>query len=357
MTHTPPSEAAASSPFLHQGYLESAANRECDFPEPIRVLAAEVLRMRAQCPPTAEVEKLRHAAREANSLRLHLSNINSALTEAGQPHRHLAGERDAWKRNADACGGGLTPLGIDWRSALVAVDSELAKAGVTVTATMTHAEAVAQLRGARDRWRERFEAADKESGATAKRILAMCDLLAEAGFSWTGAESHAAGLRNAVNAALAELARLRKESKRDQVAKQQAIIDEVARLFPGKGPLLERVRAASKDAPITDLQYDRAALDAEVEKRGIGSVPATWREGGKQVLGFFGSCKVGPATGQPRTEVPVGPDGSGTVVELGEAFREEMRQAGECATEFWRLRHLHAAVTELAKVVERGGRL
>lgn len=197
MTHTPPSEAAASSPspYLSQSFLESSAR--CDCGAAACVLSAELLRMRAQCPPTAEVEKLREAARSANALRLHLSNINSALFEAGRPHRHkgddlerirdLAGERDAWRHQANR-----------------------------------------------------------------------------------------------------------------------------------RGDDLNRIRAL---------------------------VP------------------LAAATGQPRTEVPVGPDCSGTVVELGEAFRRNLANAVDClpsdghpidaGTIKLAIRNLHAAVAELAKVVER----
>lgn len=132
--------------------------------------------------------------------------------------------------------------------------------------------------------------------------------------------------------------------------------------WASKMPLLER-RQREPAAPITDLQLDRVSLAAEMGKSGIGMVPATWCEGGKRVFGTIGGCKVGPATGQPRTEVPVGPDGSGTVVELGEAFRRSLANAVDClpsdgqpidaTTIKLSIRNLHAAVAELAKVVER----
>lgn len=662
MTHTPPSEAAASSqsPYLDPNFLESSAR--CDCGQPQCVLAAEVLRLRAQCPPTVEVEQMRadlaqlreaiglmttakpdmlvdvrdpigmarqvvemvermrqdwlttfdasieqkkraekaeaiaeqngKAATERGDLIERLRGIlfctfpaeptleeqakaMVAAAKNGAPPVvsydrlfmvHLPGE---WSSSADeffvyrrvsntpwvtvhwrhgpgisnsrpentekadgfpsefreacmtfdtflrrcgfdvskleglmpvwwvieaakllrepvvAIGGSLTDEARTAVAAIRDLGPELAKAGIQVGPRCSHAEAVAQLRGARDRWRERFEAADKESGATAKRILAMCDLLAEAGFSWTGAESHAAGLRNAVNAALAELARLRKESKRDQVAKQQALLDEIARLFPGKGPLLERVRAAAKPAPsawrerfmrlrdgikaqiawctlpggapFAGMHKEHAALSCALAnadallKEAAGAGGSSWASGlslferrsckEPKVIGEFNllpsdatkrkclveelrqvvnrnsiehACgdtpdfilaevmvdaafafgkftrsrdahvggrsfsnpgqpfdpsdpigpKFAPATGQPRTEVPVGPDGSGTVVELGEVFRREMLLAttshiaapvfGETLTDVC-LRHLHAAVAELAKVVERGG--
>jgi hypothetical protein len=54
------------------------------------------------------------------------------------------------------------------------------------------------------------------------------------------------GLGSRVGAATAELLRPRKESKCDRVANQQALLDEIARLFPGRGPLLERGRAPAK---------------------------------------------------------------------------------------------------------------
>lgn len=65
--------------------------------------------------------------------------------------------------------------------------------------------------------------------------------------------------------------------------------------------------------------------------------------------------KVGPATGHPRTEVPLAADGSGTVVELGEAFWVAMRESGTADHEGQCLRRLRDAPAELAKVVERIG--
>ena len=333
------------------------------------------------------------------------------------------------------------------------VGPELAKAGVPVGPRCSHAEAVAQLRGERDRWREKFEAADHRVAAA--WVTSAADRLFEMGFSC------AQGVRVALNKALNELTRLRKESKRDQVAKQQALLDEIARLFPGKGPLLDRVRLAAAVAdealaeafreagagsswasmlPLLErrpsYEYDPAEPVGCMENllpKSVASIEppdsvklAEWpvlsrnvRHAREQIdklnaavapyrdlphplgqrstestidfacrliaerlpkvgpaTGLSGPCTidgkphvlreaVGPATGQPRTEVPVGPDGSGTVVELGEAFREEMRQAGPSGLVFdqlfgetpseCKLRHLHTAVGELAKVVERIG--
>ena len=75
--------------------------------------------------------------------------------------------------------------------------------------------------------------------------------------------------------------------------------------------------------------------------------------------------KFAPATGQPRTEVPLAADGSGTVVDLGEAFRQNLSNAVDClpsdgqpigsTTIRLSIQNLHTAVAELAKVVERIG--
>lgn len=369
------------------------------------------------------------------------------------------------------------------------VGPELAKAGIQVGPRCSHAEAVALLRGERDQWREKFEMADREAANAARWGISTGERLTAAGFALRAPKE--AGLHGAVLEALAELTRLRKESKRDQVGRQQALLDEIARLLPGKGPLLERVRHAAKVASddaiaesiMADLGIDDEAREAMrqmidgafrarckvslsdvpklaqslLERRSLpakegplpgsfcgtnqpempplkadapcGYKPASHRDdfdnapnfggkfapatgqpraggvvaagtipgaspfppfhhGGKvgsatetvdalcgnepsahkQEFTAFGESlrgcaapKVGPATGQPRTEAPLAADGSGTVVELGEAFREAMRWASEktksitgAPTEA-RLRYLHTAVAELAKVVERIG--
>lgn len=549
MTHTPPSEAAASSPspYLSEAMLRAQANPDCAFSDAVQVLSREVLRLRAQCPPTEEVEKLRHAAREENRLHLHLSNIDTALAEAGQPHRQkgdelerirdLAGERDAWRHQANRLGddlnriralvpladeqsptfdvirgellrlmqrataaeakGGLTVqfsefFGCDLDEARTAVAAirdlgpELAKAGIQVGPRCSHAEAVAQLRGERDRWREKCEQAHQMVDEAARFEGAVVADLATHGFFSAGGLR---GVRFAVQRVLAELARLRKESKRDRAAKQQALLDEIARLFPGKGPLLERVRAAAKPAPsawrerfmrlrdgikaqiawctlpggapFAGMHKEHAVLscaltnaDALLEEAAGESV--SWvgglslferrscQEPKAEPLPFTGSdllpsdatkrkriveelrqvvnrnsiehaCgdtpdfilaeamldaafafgrftrsrdahlggrsfsnpgqpidpsdpigpKFAPATGQPRTEVPVGPDCSGALVGLGEAFRRNLANAVDClpsdghpidaTTVKIAIRNLHAAVAELARGVERIG--
>ncbi|MBL8735244.1 MAG: hypothetical protein JNL12_02335 [Planctomycetes bacterium] len=89
---------------------------------------------------------------------------------------------------------------------------------------------------------------------------------------------------------------------------------------------------------------------------------SAWRSSSQ---GTISGCKFAPATGQPRTEVPVGPDGSGTVLELGAAFWRNLANAVDClpsdghpidaVTIKIAIRNLRAAVAELAKVVERIG--
>lgn len=429
MTHTPPSEAAASSPspYLSEGMLRAQANPDCAFPDAVQVLSREVLRLRAQCPPTEEVEKLREGARSANALRLqlskveeerdawrhkadtlgadlnrlrslvptacdeqttfdavfnrlqnlraenekqsyalrenaelhlHLSNIGSALAEAGQPHRHkgdelerirdLAGERDGHRdevkrlraendryvRCIDAIQEPALPA--EAQTAIAAmrdIGPELAKAGVPVGPRCSHAEAVAQLHGERDRWREKFEQAHQLVDAAARFEAQAVTNLAAHGFFAAGGLN---GVLHAIGKALGELNRLRKESKRDQAGKQQALLDEIARLFPGKGALLDRVRAV-------------AAMRPSFTNPGQPFDPS-------DPIG----PKFAPATSQPRTEVPLDADGSGTVVELGEAFRRNMANAVDCLPDSDRLdggtikiaiRNLHAAVGELARVV------
>ena len=558
MTHTPPSEAAASSPspYLDPDFLRSAANPDWGSSEPVRVLSAEVLRLRAQCPPTEEVEKLRAEldklrwakddvarlrAEKCSEVAVAIEHLRRAGIIVGSPTagptpgvaigepmtlastigmlcderaRILAGlgreakalleasfmlrcaeggrplpaprveetfgifealrkviaDRDAAKgeefrgpngrlfRLSSAewesgnAGGMPSMVGIygsgdmgrgevayyersskafprgpgvkasdlldfgpaEAQSAVAAIRDlgpELAKAGVPVGPRCSHAEAVAQLHGERDRWREKFEAADHRVAAA--WVTSAADRLFEMGFSC------AQGVRVALNKALNELTRLRKESKRDQVAKQQAIIDEIARLFPGKGPLLERAKHAAKVVQENDTAeriLGTLGIGQEECRRAVGQMvddaakkhaPPSWLEDmrktqpkpdadrkpiekiveeairrveqKREASGLSGPCTidgkphvlreaVGPATGQPRTEVPVDADGSGTVVELGEAFRRSVLLAtpgkglplgsrdgcllGE-SVDAAKFRHLHAAVSELAQVVER----
>ena len=344
--------------------------------------------------------------------------------------------KDAWPRTADNVRKALIEEAQTAIAAMRDVGPELAKAGIQVGPRLSHAEAIAQLRGERDRWREKCEAAHQLADEAARFEGAVVADLATHGFFAAGGLG---GVRFAVGKALTELARLRKESKRDQVAKQQALLDEIARLLPGKGPLLERVKHAAKmveqDAIAErlckelDINPEKVWLEAmrkSQPKRDVALAPIKGfvdeairkvvdrasKDGGLPAFGDpfglfarrslptkekipgdwcgtnrpetpplepkpdlgdalnFGlkyprsQPKVGPATGQPRTEVPVGPDGSGTVLELGEAFRDAMRMASptsrllplwdETAPEA-RYRFLHTAVAELAKVVERIG--
>lgn len=325
------------------------------------------------------------------------------------------------------------------------VGPELAKAGVPVgmcvgggTRPLSHAEAVAQLRGERDRWREKFEAVDREAAEAARWGINTIKLLADAGFLPRAPKE--AGVHEAVVAALAELNRLRNESKRDRAEKQQALLDQIAQLLPGKGDLLGRVQKgaalakigaeASNDgwrerfmrlrdsikvqlawcstpsgtphpgmlaehrvlscalknaeAMLREASGDLASLPSLPAKEGplpgsfcgtnqpempplkadapCGYKPASHRDDFDNAPNFGG--KFAPATGQPRTEAPLAADGSGTVVELGEAFRTAMINAsvltmadilpGE-SIEAAKLRHLREAVAELAEVVERIG--
>lgn len=541
MTHTPPSEAAASSPdhklqvpsaLPDERALQHIARSEDGYyPPAMQAMAREILRMRTQCPPTAEVEKLRHAAREENLLRLHLSNIDSALTEAGQPYRHkgdelerihdLAAERDSAKAATAAAQDELAqlrqaiglmttakpdmlvdvrdPVGMAqqvvamvgrlkkdclanfdasneqkkraeaaeldrgrhqverdaFRRDILAASKALTDAGVEHS---TLDSGIRELAGARDRLRsfaERNGKAATERGdwlqAAAKAVgckpqdlqkecasrekmlvafmhagrlrfgvdiepqmlalaaeveefrssahrdacMAIETFLRRCGVDMVKAEGLTAPhwtiaaakciKRSGGNGgpeAILELVRLRKESKRDQVAKQQAIINEIARLFPGKGPLLERVRRVAAAAEkrrneVRDLISDDDVREV-LRKAGAGSGFASGlalleRRPSYEFDPSEPVChqenllpKVAPATGQPRTEVPIGPDGSGTVVELGvelgEGFRRNLANAVDClpsdghpieaTTVKIAIRNLHAAVAELAKVVE-----
>lgn len=637
-----PSEAAASSPspYLSEGMLRAQANPDCAFPDAVQVLSREILRMRRDCPPTAEVEQMRaeltslrhavglmttakpdmevdvrdpvgmaqkvvamveelrrdgltaltsaieqkkradlaeldrdawkhkadslgadlnriralvpttsdeqttfdavftrlqnlraenekqsYALRENGELHLHLHNIDEALREAGRPHRHkgdelerirdLAGEVRGLRGGEilgavvaidmflSRCGiktdrlagllpvqwvieaakllktpvvihGGELSLPAEAQTAIAAmrdVGPELAKAGVPVGPRCSHAEAVAQLHGERDRWREKFEAVDREAAEAARWGINTIKLLADAGFLPRAPKE--AGVHEAVVAALAELDRLRKESKRDRAEKQQALLDEIARLFPGKGDLLGRVQKGAAlakigadanndgwrerfmrlrdsikvqlawcstpsgtphpamlaehrvlscalknaEAMLREASGDLASLPSLPAKEGplpgsfcgtnqpempplkadapCGYKPASHRDDFDDTPNFVGKVAsvpvelsvddvakaarkgvadmlvaageaalasiqsqqehVAPATGQPRTEAPLAADGSGTVVELGEAFRVAMRESGTADHEGQRLRWLRDAVAELAKVVERIG--
>lgn len=234
--------------------VSSRSNPDCAFPDAVQVLAREVLRLRRDCPPTAEVEKLRddrdawkhkadslgadlnrirslvpttcdeqptfdavfnrlqnlraenekhsYALRENAELHLHLSNIGSALREAGRPHRHkgdelerirdLAGERDTLRN--------------------------------------------AEFRGQTGRV-FRFSSAEWDSGDADGMPSAV-------GIYGTG-----------------------------DMGRGEAYYERRSAAFPRTGPATGGI----VDAPVTDLQYDRAALAAEVEKSGIGMVPAAGR--------------------------------------------------------------------------------
>lgn len=561
------SEAAASSYLPSEAELQHIATPGGGWSPRVQAMAVEILRMRRDCPPTAEIEKLRHAAREENRLHGHLSNIGSALSEVGHPHRHkgdelerirdLAASRKAWKREADTLGGdlnrirSLVPTASDeqstfdavqgelqrlrseltqlraeakrvddrvqrlakvvqcqvgddvydaaekklgelraaaderaklldrlhailfctfpaeptmekqaeklvaaakngappvvgdclmlahkpgewsqeadeffvyrrvsrtpwvqvfWRhgpgvsnsapslpaeaqtaiAAMRDVGPELAKAGIQVGPRLSHAEAIAQLRGERDRWREKFEGAHQLVDEAARFEGAVVADLAAHGVFATGGLG---GVRFAVGKVLAELARLRKESKRDQVAKQQALLDEIARLFPGKGTLLGRVQKAANGyiwrelllrlrdgikaqlawctlpggAPFAGMHDAHAALscalrNADALMAEAAGLTGDWCGTNRPEMPPL-NPQVAPATGQPRTEAPIAPDGSGTVVELGEAFRQNLSNAVAClpegaidpTTTKIAIRNLHACVAELAKVVERIG--
>lgn len=316
------------------------------------------------------------------------------------------------------------------------VGPELAKAGVPVgmcvgggTRPLSHAEAVAQLRDERDQWREKFEAVDREAAEAARWGINTIKLLADAGFLPRAPKE--AGVHEAVVAALAELNRLRNESKRDRAEKQQALLDQIAQLLPGKGDLLGRVQKgaalakigaeASNDgwrerfmrlrdsikvqlawcstpsgtphpgmlaehrvlscalknaeAMLREASGDLASLPSLPAKEGplpgsfcgtnqpempplkadapCGYKPASHRDDFDNAPNFGG--KFAPATGQPRAEAPLAADGSGTVVELGEAFRQQMNAATVYVDMGDRIHALHRAVGELAKVVERMG--
>lgn len=305
MTHTPPSEAAASSPspYLSEGMLRAQANPECAFPDAVQVLSREVLRLRRDCPPTAEVEKLRHdrdawkhkadtlgadlnrlrslvpttcdeqttfdavfnrlqnlraeiekqsyALRENADLHLHLSNIDSALREAGRPHRHKGDEL----------------------------------------------ERIRDLAGERDTLR------NAEFRGQTGRVFGLSSA------EWDGGDAD--GMPSGVGI----------YGSGDMGRGEVAYYERRSAAFPRSGP---------------------ATIDGK---------PHVLREA------------VGPATGQPRTEVPVDAAGSGKVVEVGEAFRRNLANVVDClpsdghpidaGTIKIAIRNLYAAVGELAKTVER----
>jgi hypothetical protein len=231
---------------------------------------------------------------ELANLQERLRNIDSALAEAGRPQRVQGDEveriRGLQRENQEliwnlagistiACAESLDHYapGMDWErpaltdtvrlvrkfmelratartanpnltaeakiaiAAMRDVSPELVKAGIQMGPRLSHGEAVAQLRGERDRWRENFEAADAKHGGELAWIEACKKRLREVGEA--PRQPGMAGVHNDLADVLDELRTLRKESKRDRVAKQQAMLDEIARLFPGKGPLLDRVRA------------------------------------------------------------------------------------------------------------------
>jgi hypothetical protein len=143
------------------------------------------------------------------------------------------------------------------------VGPELVKAGIQMGPRLSHGEAVAQLRGERDRWREKCQVANDMVAASARFEGSAVAKLAEHGFFAAGGLG---GLRRAIDQAMAELTRRRKECQRNRADKQQAMLDEIARLLPGKGPLLDRVRKGAALAKIgADVSNGKTA-------------PSAWRE-------------------------------------------------------------------------------
>lgn len=180
---------------------------------------------------------------------------------------------------------------------------------------------------------------------------------------------------------------------REKFEEQQALLDEIARLVPGKGTLLGRVQKAANGyiwrerllrlrdgikaqlawctlpggAPFAGMHDAHAALscalrNADALMAEAAGLTGDWCGTNRPEMPPL-APKVGPATGQPRTEAPLDADGSGTVLELGEAFRQNLSNAVAClpegaidpTTTKIAIRNLHACVAEMAKVVERIG--
>jgi hypothetical protein len=298
MSQTNPSEAAAaSSPYLSEGMLRAQANPDCAFPDAVQVLSREVLRLRAQCPPTAEVE-----------------------TQAAK-RKQIVGElREVINRHSLERAGGDTP------------DHILAEA--MLDTVLAFGERVQK----RDAWH---------------------------GFRPFGGVAF--------------------EQPAPVVLGDHHVDTRPTCAHPkfGTGGVVDapKVGPATGDVWVGPANYVGKATTLDVELR-VEDIAKAARKGVADMLVAAGEAaiasiqekqpKVGPATGQPRTEATLGttlvggdgrkiplvePDGGVTVLDLGEAFRDRMRVAAPDslnAVEV-RLRHLHAAVAELAKVVERIG--
>lgn len=246
---------------------------------------------------------------------------------------------------------------------------ELAKAGIQVGPRCSHAEAVAQLRGERDRWREKCEAEQHLNDSRGwleamrrtepKRDVALAPInrlvdeairkVAERARKDGGADPFGLFTPRACQEPKAEpLPFTGSDLLPSYATKRKRFVEELRQVVNRNS--IEHACGDTPDFILAEVMVD-AALSFGRFTRGRDA-HATGR-----------APKLGPATSQPRTEVPIGPDGSGTVVELGEAFREAMRKAGSIWVEIpvgedlncYRLRHLHAAVAELARVVERAG--
>jgi hypothetical protein len=197
---------------------------------------------------------------------------------------------------------------------------------------------------------------------------------------------HCDGVR--VQAMAREILRMRRDCPptaevEKQAAKRKQIVGELREVINRHS--LERAGGDTPDHILAEAMLDTVlAFGERVQKRDA------WH-GFKPFSGFafdpadpVGS-KVGPATGQPRTEAHgtviatnpptfepgatlVGGDGrkiplvepdygssAANFLDLGEAFRVAMRESGTADHEGQRLRWLRDAVAELAKVVERIG--
>ena len=322
MDKTNPSEAAAaSSPYLSEGMLRAQANPDCAFPDAVQVLSREVLRLRAQCPPTAEVEKLRAGASEARlrkeSKRDQVGKQQALLDEIARlvPGKGTLTERVARLANfyRDAHDADMDRYGF---AQLRLIGEDI---GAFYDPGIGTRKSVAKLLRAYS-----------DKAYQVERLQFECE--ARTGRSTCPATGGVVGASDFLKA-------MRTTEPKPEVARKPVrdLVDEALRMVRGK----------MREAP--NFAFDPAEP--------LGS-------------------KVAPATGQPRTEVPLAADGSGTLfadlvkagkaIYLGEVFYKALEHAdpdffgspqfldGKTDEES-RYRHLYCAVRELAKVVERIG--
>ncbi len=421
MDQTNPSEAAAASspdrlqvsdlPAEH-ALQAIAQNPNGFFPSTMQAMAVEILRMRKDCPPTAEVEQMRlelASLRQAIGLmttakpdmqvdvrdpigmaqqvvdvvsRLRL-RASTACSESGL----LAAARDAWKHKADTLGSdlnrirSLVPTASDEQTTFDAVQAGLQRLRAEA-AKVEHPVWRERFMRLRDSIKVQIAWCSTPSGTPHPAMLAEHRVLSCALKNAEAMLCEASGDRASLPSLPAKEGPLPGSfcgTNQPQMPPLQPKVGPATGGVVGASDFLDAMR---KTAPKPEA--DRKMIEGLVEEavRKVLERRSFTNPGQPFDPSDPIGPKFAPATGQPRTEVPPGsvlvdgrkiplvePDGSGTKVvsmTLGNDFHNAMVKAdpdffagerflnGE-THEQARHRHLHRAMAELAKVVERIG--